>query len=116
MDLFTHESLIQLLYSYSHRIKGDHQPPKRSRLACNHAMYTEWEAQAPDLVSAYLQWKYNPISTLSTLTSPAPLKAPTNAELDASSEVPSTLPLHYFDMTVVDIKGAYEDCQTGIWN
>jgi hypothetical protein len=78
-------------------------------------MYTEWEAQAPDLISIYLQWKSNPISTLSTQTSPAPLEAPSNAELDASSEVPSTPPLHYFDVTVVNIKGVYEDFQTGIW-
>jgi len=99
---FHNETLTHSFYSYFHQIKPEQQRPKRNRLACNCAMYAEWEAQAPDILTAFLEWKVNPQPTLS---SPDFHEPPSSPEAAMSSNVPPAPQDHFFDVTVVDIKG-----------
>ncbi len=67
-------------------------------------MHAEWEAQTPDLVHAYLQWKYGSLTEIPL----APNKVPSSAEPNTSSDTPLR-PTHHFEVTVVNIKGEHTD-------
>lgn len=67
-------------------------------------MHAKWEVQTPDLVHAYLQWKYGPLTEIS----PASHEVPSSAEPNISSDTPLR-PTYHFEVTVVDIKGEHTD-------
>ncbi|KAF8497296.1 hypothetical protein JB92DRAFT_3224434 [Gautieria morchelliformis] len=84
---------------------------RQSCLHCNQAMHSEWEIQAPALVSAYLYWKHNKTKATQPLLALVDLQEP---QFDNGTRDVVQTADKYFQVTVIDLKAQGPDELTNV--